>query len=149
MKKSKSFAKKLIGRIELVSFPEWKISDIEAKIDTGAYTSSLHCHHVETYQEDGIKMVRFFLLDPNHPEYEKISQRAQVKSIRNVKSSNGLVERRIAIKTMMEIAGKSYNIELTLADRSRMKYPVLLGRRFLQNRFIVDVSEKFLNNNHK
>ena len=149
MKKSKSFAKKLIGRIEYVSFPEWDMSDIEAKIDTGAYTSSLHCHHVETYSEDGVKMVKFFLLDPDHPEYEKIPQQTQVKNIRNVKSSNGQVEQRIAIKTVMEIAGKSYKIELTLANRSKMKYPVLLGRRFLQNRFLVDVSGKFLNNNSK
>lgn len=145
MKKSeKSFANKVIGRLEHVDFPDWNIYRLDAKIDTGAYTSSLHCHHIEQYKENNIHMVRFYLLDPDHPEYEKTLYSCSVKNVRKVKSSNGIIEERVAIKTKMNLSNRSYSIELTLADRSNMKYPVLIGRKFLQNKFIVDVSKKYL-----
>lgn len=143
-KSEKSFAAKVIGRLEHIDFPEWNITCLDAKIDTGAYTSSLHCHHVEQYTENNVHMVRFYLLDPDHPEYEKTLYSSVVKNVRKVKSSNGIIEERVAVKTKMSISNRSYTIELTLADRTNMKYPVLIGRKFLQNKFIVDVSKKYL-----
>jgi len=145
MKKSKkSFASKIIGRLEHIDFPEWNICKLDAKIDTGAYTSSLHCHHVEQFLENKIRMVKFYLLDPDHPEYEKRLYSCAVNSVRKVKSSNGIIEERVSVKTKMKLYDRTYTIELTLADRSNMKYPVLIGRKFLQNKFIVDVSKKYL-----
>jgi len=135
---------KVIGRLEHVDFPEWNIIGLEAKIDTGAYTSSRRCHHVEQYVEHSIHKVRFYLLDPEHPEYEKILYSCPVKNVRKVKSSNGIVEERVAVKTKMRLSKHLYTIELTLADRSNMKYPVLLGRKFLQRKFLVDTSKIFI-----
>ncbi len=144
VKNKKSSEDKIIGRLEHVDFPEWNISGLEAKIDTGAYTSSLHCHHVEQFDSNGIPMVRFYLLDPDHPEYEQKPYSCRMKSLRKVKSSNGLIEERFSIKTTIRLSAKIYPIELTLADRTNMRYPVLLGRKFIQKRFIVDVSKKFI-----
>lgn len=119
---------------------------MDAKIDTGAYTSSLHCHHITTNESKGVSLVRFFVLDPDHPEYENKPFEIPVYKIKNVKSSNGIIQERVVIKQKIEIAGKSYTINLSLTNRAEMRYPVLLGRRFLNEKFIVDVSKKFLFN---
>jgi hypothetical protein len=58
-----------------------------------------------------------------------------------IKSSNGISETRYQIVLPMIFGKKTYEIELTLNDRAEMKYPVLLGRKFLQGKFIVDVSK--------
>lgn len=134
--------KKIIGRLVNVSFPEWGIELITAKIDTGAYTSSIHCHHVELYKKNGTEMVSFHLLDPTHPEYEGKTYHSKIHGVKMIKSSNGVSEERIIIKTEIRINGDQYPIELSLADRTEMKYPVLIGRKFLQKKYIVDVSIK-------
>lgn len=132
--------KKIIGRVEKVDFPDWNIFDIDAKIDTGAYTSSLHCHEIDLDSEK--QNVSFFVFDPSHPEFEQKRFDSPVHDIRSIRSSNGLAEDRIIIKTTLSIIGEDYPIELSLTDRSEMRYPVLLGRKFIKGRFIVDVSKK-------
>jgi hypothetical protein len=138
--------KKVIGRIEKVDFPEWNIVGIDAKIDTGAYTSSLHCHDIELNKSK--KKVSFYLFDPSHPEFEESKFQTNVNDIRVIRSSNGLAEERIIISTTIKLLDKSCKIELSLADRTEMRYPVLIGRKFLRNKFIVDVSKKYLGNNN-
>ena len=59
----------LIGRIERVNFPLWNMKDIEAKIDTGAYTSSIHCQNIQEIKKSGVSHVQFNLLDSEHPSY--------------------------------------------------------------------------------
>lgn len=132
---------KVIGRVEKADFPEWKLLQLDAKIDTGAYTSSLHCHHIELNEEK--KEVTFLLLDPSHPEYHNRSFQAPVWSVKSIRSSNGLSEERIIIKTKILFHGSLRNIELSLTDRSGMRYPVLLGRKFLKKRYIIDVSRSY------
>ncbi len=140
----KKNTKLIIGRLEKIDFPEFSISNLDAKIDTGAYTSSLHCHHIEPIESNGDNWVQFILLDPNHPEYEENPFSAPVHKIRKVKSSNGQIQERFTIKRKIRFFGKIRTIELTLTDRSEMKFPVLIGRKFLSNRFLVDVSKKYL-----
>lgn len=141
----KKNTKLIIGRLEKIDFPEFSISNLDAKIDTGAYTSSLHCHHIEPIKSNGEDWVQFILLDPKHPEYEEKPFSAPVHEIRKVKSSNGQIQERFTIKRKIRFFGKIRTIELTLTDRSEMKFPVLIGRKFLSNRFLVDVSKKYLN----
>ncbi len=66
-----------------------------------------------------------------------------VHKIKKVKSSNGKTEERIFVKTVIELAGKQYKAELSLTDRKDMKYPMLIGRKYLQGRFLVDVSLQY------
>lgn len=66
-----------------------------------------------------------------------------VHSVKKVKSSNGKTEERIFVKTAVELFGKSYETELSLTDRKEMKFPMLIGRKFLAKRFLVDVSLKY------
>jgi hypothetical protein len=132
-----------IGRLERVDIPEWNLFDLEAKIDTGAYTSSLHCHHIEVFEHEGKPMVRFKLLDPSHDDYNGRTLELPVYKTKKVKSSNGITEERIIVTTKIVLAGKPIRIHLALTDRSEMRYPLLIGRRTLKGRFLVDVSYKY------
>ena len=133
---------KIIGRVEQVDLPEWKFYNLEAKIDTGAYTSSLHCHHLEQFSKDGEAWVRFYLLDPEHEAYNEQKLEMPVHDQREVKSSNGETSLRYFIQTRIFFFDQEYLIEFSLADRSAMKYPLLIGRKFLKKGpFIVDVTQ--------
>lgn len=134
--------KEIIGRLEIVDLPKWDIKEIEAKIDTGAYSSSLHCHNIKEYEKNGAKWVKFNLLDPEHPSYNERLFSLPVSDIREVKSSNGQTELRVFVKTKIIFFNKEHDIELSLTNRSEMKYPILVGRKFLKNKFLVDVSKK-------
>lgn len=138
---------RIIGRAELVDFPEWDLYDISAKIDTGAYTSSLHCHHIERIKKKRNEYVRFNLLDPSHETYNEKLFELPIHKSKTVKSSNGVSEERFIVKTKLVLLGKSLEAELSLTDRSEMKYPVLIGRKLINGHFIVDVSKKFQHNN--
>lgn len=132
--------KKVIGRIDKADFPLLGLFDIDIKIDTGAYTSSIHCHKVKV-EEGGLKC-KFY--DKGHPLYNGKEIVFKNYSITKVKSSNGIVQERYKVKTTMLLFNKKYKINLTLSTRSDMKYPILIGRRFLNNKFIVDVHLKNL-----
>ncbi len=133
-----------IGRKELISFTKLELQKIEAKIDTGAYTSSLHCHDIGLKEQEGEKILSFYLLDPDHPEYSDKEFLFEHYERASVKSSSGQVEERFKITTEVQLGDKKFNAEFTLTNRNDMKYPVLLGRKLLRNRYIVDVSNEFL-----
>ncbi|MGD8427136.1 MAG: RimK/LysX family protein [Balneolaceae bacterium] len=135
---------KIIGRVEGIDFPEWDLQDIDAKVDTGAYTSSLHCHHIKSYRENGKEYVKFNLLDPSHDTYNDKLFKWPVYRKKTIKSSNGSREERFIVKTKVKIFESIFTAELSLTDRSEMRYPILLGRKLLNNRFLVDVSKKYI-----
>ena len=126
--------KKIIGRTDKVDFPQLQLLDIDAKIDTGAYTSSIHCKEIK--EVDQILECRF--LDPTHPEYNDKKFTFKNYDITAVKSSNGKVEIRYAIRTKITVFNKTHPITLTLSSRDDMRFPVLIGRKFLSGKFLVD-----------
>lgn len=130
--------KKLIGRSDKADFPELNLYDIDIKIDTGAYTSAIHCHKIKEKVIDGQPVISFVLLDPSHPQYNKKEYQTKVHKRKLVKSSNGKAEKRYIIKTKITLFGKKYAIELSLSERGEMRYPVLIGRKLLREKFIVD-----------
>jgi hypothetical protein len=130
--------KQTIGSFEKVSFPEFGMDNVVAKVDTGAFTGALHATKIHEEEEQGVRVLYFSPFD--HP---KTVYKTDNFEYGFVKSSNGAVTERYFIETYVEVRKKRYAITLTLADRSEMKWPVLIGRRFLHaNEFIVDVSEK-------
>jgi hypothetical protein len=134
----------IIGRLERIDFPEWDLYDIDAKIDTGAYTSSLHCHHIKAYEKNGEEFVKFNLLDPSHETYNDKLFKLPIHRKKVVKSSNGETEERFVVKTKVKMFDRLLTAELSLTDRSEMRYPVLVGRKLLNGRFLVDASRKYL-----
>ena len=136
--------KSVIGRKDKVDFPELDLIDIDVKIDTGAFSSAIHCHNIEIIDSDTAPKVRFNLLDPSHPDYDEKEFLLPVHSQKPVKSSSGEIENRIFIKTKILIFGKMRPIQLSLTDRSDMKFPVLIGRKLLKGKFVVDVAKRDL-----
>lgn len=130
----------VLGRTDVVDFPKLNLYGIDIKTDTGAYTSSFHCHSIE--EVNNTLNCRF--LDPKHQKYHDKLFVFENYTQKNVKSSNGIVERRYLIKTEIVIFNKTHTIELTLTERGSMKYPVLLGRKFLSRKFVIDTSKKNL-----
>lgn len=141
MKKVKA-VKQIIGRVDRIDLPEFGIKDLECKIDTGADTSSIHCTNIRVVEKADGEYLKFRLLDKKHPLFSKETHIVDQFTEKQVKSSSGHSETRFVIKTKAVIFGKSYPITFTLSDREKMKYPVLIGKRFLKNKFLVDVTLK-------
>ena len=137
--------KQIIGRKEKIDLPEFGLFSIDAKIDTGAYTSSIHCSHIVLTEEEGIEKINFHIpLFNNSESLIKVFQTDQFK-IKNIKSSFGQIEKRYVIRTKIRVAGRLITSDFSLTDRSEMKNPILIGRKILKNKFLVDVSLFFTN----
>lgn len=133
--------KKIIGRREIVSILDLELFDLDAKIDTGADSNSLHCDDIYIDDEN---FVHFKLLDKVHPAYHGKKIKLPLYKLKKVKSSNGSVQLRASVQVTISFFGKKYKTDVSLTDRSDMKYPMLIGRKFLSKRFLVDVSEEYL-----
>lgn len=137
--------KRVIGRTDIADFPALNLKDIDIKIDTGAYTSSIHCKNI--VEKDNILFCEF--LDPDHPNYNNKTFTFEEFETARVKSSNGMVSIRYAIKSNITLFEKTYTITLTLNDRNDMRFPVLIGRKFLSKKFLVDPELTNLSHNLK
>lgn len=133
-----------IGRIEKVNLVDLGFLDLDSKIDSGASTSALHAQNIKKVKIDDKYYVIFRMLDKSHPAYEDNDVKLPLYRIKRVKSSNGFTQKRYSIQTRMKIGKKIYRIEFTLTDRKDMRYPILLGTKFLKNKFLIDVSKKYI-----
>jgi hypothetical protein len=142
MKKSQ-----VLGRTVTVNFVDLEIDSTSAKVDTGAYHNAIHCSNITVEKTDDKKQLSFYVLDPQHPNYKNKKITVDEYSHALVKSSFGEYQRRYVVKLRFKIDGIStiYHSSFTLADRSRMKIPVLIGRKFLKRGFLVDVTKKYEN----
>lgn len=132
--------KKIVGKKELVNILDLELFNLDAKIDTGADSNALHCDNIEI--KDGF--VHFILLDKIHPSYHGKKMSVPLYKIKKVKSSNGQVQERPSIEVTVEFFGKKYKTVISLTNRADMKYPMLIGRKFLSGKFLVDVSQEYL-----
>ncbi|MDM5264459.1 RimK/LysX family protein [Sulfurovum sp. XTW-4] len=130
----------VIGYIERVDLPGLELFALDAKIDTGADSCSMHCDDIEIEGENVI----FTLHDEVHPAYHGKRLTLPIYKIKNVKSSNGRSEERIFVKSMLKLGCKTYEAEISLTNRENMKYPMLIGRRFLSHHYLIDVSHKYI-----
>ena len=133
-------SKKMIGRREMASLPEFKLNSIEVKIDTGAYSCSIHCSSIR--EEDNVLYVVF--LDEKHPQFKSNIFTFSNFTKKKVKSSSGHVQERYFIKTIIQLGDTTFPTEFSLTKRSGMRYPILLGRKLLNKNFIIDTSHKHL-----
>lgn len=130
-----------IGRKDKASFPELGLKNVAIKIDTGAYTSAIHCHNIELRQKNGKELLVFTLLDPSHSQFKQQEFTTEKFSEKRIKNSFGHSEKRYVFLTDIRLFGRKYPIELSLSKRGEMKFPILIGRRFLMGKFIVDPSK--------
>lgn len=133
--------KKIIGMKEIISIIDLELYDLDAKIDTGADSNTLHCDDIFI---DEYNFVHFTLLDAVHPSYNGKKMKMPLHKIKKIKSSNGQVEKRPFIKIGVLFFGKKYKTVVSLTNRADMKFPMLIGKNFLAHKFLVDVSQEYL-----
>ena len=130
----------ILGRYDRVDLPALKLVNIHAKVDTGAFTSSLHCHRAQVVEG----RLEFILLDEEHPEFTGMKFVFDTFEERNIKNSFGEVERRFVITTTLRIFNEDIPTEFSLSNRGSLKFPILIGRKILRDRFLIDVKKKNL-----
>lgn len=135
----------VLGRCDRVDLPKLGLLNVRAKVDTGAYNCALHCKEVNVVNGD----LEVIVLDEEHPEFtgsKFVFKKFKQKQIRN---SFGESELRYVIKTQIKIFDRLIRAEFSLTNRGNLKFPVLLGRKILRDRFIIDVTKKDLYYNSK
>jgi len=137
----------IIGRHEIVDLPELGMYNIHAKVDTGAETSVLHCEDFKVFEKKGHRYITCHI-KPHLEEEEILTLTFPVHRERVVKSSFGQTETRHIFITKIRMFNRLFDIKLSLRDRSSMSYPMLLGRNFINQKFLVDVSQKYLAKNN-
>ena len=130
----------ILGRSDRVDLPGLGLKNIHAKIDTGAYTCSLHCSRAEVVNGS----LEFVLLDDEHPEFTGMVFTANEFTERIIKNSSGIGEKRFIIKTTIKIFDEEILAEFSLSGRDALRFPILIGRKILRERLLIDVTKKNL-----
>lgn len=126
----------VIGRVERIRFTTVGNGEVPAKVDTGAYRSSVWASEIK--EQDGI--LSFYLFAPGSPYFvDKVIQTSEYRKV-SVENSFGHSQERYSVFLSVEVSGLRIKSNFTLANRSKKTYPVLIGRKMLKGRFIVDVS---------
>ncbi len=99
-----------------------KIS-LEAKIDSGAKLATLDARNIRKINND---LVEFDYFD--RKTNKTLTLKSKFKSFAFVRNSSGTITKRFTVETELFIKGESRMIEVTLFDRKKMNYPMILGR---------------------
>lgn len=140
----KKEATQLIGIKDRLDIPIAGITNIPCKIDTGAYNCSIHCVQIRKKKDSDGPYLQFVLLDDEFDEYNGNVLTSREFRQKKVKSSNGKTQNRYQVILPIVLFGKTFDATFNLSKRHNMRFPILLGRKFLANNFIVDVSKKNL-----
>ena len=131
----------LIGWTEFVDLPEWGVKKLRAKVDTGARTSALH---VENIKELPMGLVRFDVVLHRMKSDRRIQVKTGVSRRGRVRSSTGHQHERLFVKTVLQLGPVRKEIEVSLVDREKMIYRMLLGREALSGPFMIDVDRRMV-----
>jgi hypothetical protein len=131
----------IIGRKDRADLPDFSLTDVAVKTDSGAYSCSIDCMSIQLVQHEGEEMLEVIFLDENHPKHtgEKIYFTEFRK--KKVKSSTGHQQERFVIKCRITLFGIDFVSDFSLTRRVEMKNPILLGRKLLNKRFLIDTSK--------
>ncbi len=134
----------IIGACEWVALPALGIVKLRARVDTGAKSCSLHATDIETFVRDDQDWVRFDV-HLGYPEPSRTRHcECQLLGIKTVRSTSGESEQRLSIRTHIVIGHSSWPVDITLSNRERMRYRMLLGRAAMKNHCLVYPARTFL-----
>lgn len=123
--------------------PDLGLAGITAKIDTGARTSALHAEDLKPHLRDGERWIEFRV--PLDDRRTWVACAARITDQRPVKNTSGIPETRTMIETTLVIGHHRWTIEVSLADRTEMALPLILGRTAIRRRrVLVDPGRSFL-----
>ncbi len=138
-----------IGWREVVKIPQLTRRKIKAKVDTGARTSALHATEVKFTKNGRTEFVHFKI----HPDQDSakpvVTCKAKVHSKRRVRSSSGHVSLRPVILLELNIGEHVFETEFTLVNRDLMGFRMLIGRKALKGRFLVNSGRSYLHKKTK
>lgn len=124
----------IIGWQETVDLPDLGLTNMVAKIDTGARTSALHAEDITRFDKDGADWVRFHTRFDD--EARDIWVECPIHDLREIKNTSGQPEERIVIRTKFRIARRAWTIDVSLAERGEMQFRMIVGRSALRNHAI-------------
>lgn len=130
---------KIIGITHYIELPEYSKDYFPAKIDTGADDSAIWASNISVDENNG--ELSFVLFAPQSAYYTGQVIKTLNYRMAAVKNSFGVSEYRYKVVLRLKVFDKIYKVSFSLADRSRNRFPILIGKKFLKNRFIVDVSQ--------
>jgi hypothetical protein len=136
---------KTLGRCEFVNIPSLGLNKISAKIDTGAYRGAIHTSFVSEIEENGKKKLQFKILDEDHLENKDNLYTVEDYYVKKFRGTQVPTHDRYVVPLEVEIAGKTIKADLSLSDRKDLRHPVLIGRRAIKKKFLVDVTKKYKN----
>jgi hypothetical protein len=137
-------SKTVIGWREWVQLPDLGVVETKAKVDTGADNSSLHAFNLERFQRGGIDYVRFELHPKQRSRKPTIQCEAPLAMEKKVKNPGGRSELRPVIKTRIVVAGVELDALVNLTSRDEMGFRMLLGRRTVRSKFLVDPGRSYI-----
>ncbi len=131
-----------IGWCELVDLPTFGLSNVPAKMDSGAATSAIHASRIKPLARDGELWVEFWFRTKAGDKAKRYE--AKVIDQRMVRSSNGERQERYVIEAQLCLGKLCWNGELTLANRRAMTFPILVGRQALKKGFLVNSARRWM-----
>ncbi len=137
-----------IGRKDRIDLPELLFENLLVKIDSGAYSCSIHCSSIELDLTDE-PCINVIFLDPEHPKYNGVEHRFYNFKQKNVKSSTGEAQLRYFIQLKIKLFDNVFITDFSLTTRNNMRHPILLGRKILNRKFIIDTAKVNLSYNLK
>ena len=140
----KAVSKITVGWREWAGLPDLDVPEIKVKVDTGALTSALHAVHVRPFTVGDRHRVAFEIHPFQRSSHPTIRCTADLIGERQVTSSTGHQEYRPVIRTSILLGGVRWPIDLTLTNRDSMGFRMLLGRRAMRRRLLVNPSASFL-----
>jgi len=133
-----------IGWREWMTLSDFQNARVKAKIDTGARSSAIHAFDIKKFEREGTDFIAFSLHPHQRDDKKTVRCEAELLEYRTVRSSGGHESRRPVVITHVELLGKRWPIELTLANRDVMGFRMLLGREGMRGRFVVDPAASYL-----
>lgn len=133
-----------MGWREWLALPKLDIPAIKAKLDTGARSSCIHAENIRTERRDGIEYVTFDVAPLREHSKFVLRCASPVHDERYVRSSSGARDLRLFVRTRIEVGELSWVAQVSLADRRKMRFPMLLGRSAMAQRIVVDPSHSYL-----
>ena len=132
------------GWKEVVALPELGLRRLTAKLDSGARSAALHATDILVYETDSGRRVAFTVHPHRSLRGRGIRCTAPLVEQREVTNSGGEVQERYVVRTEILLGNESWSVEITLTDRTRMRYPMLLGRTTLGDRYLIDPGQTYL-----
>jgi hypothetical protein len=133
-----------IGWREWVGLPELGVEALQAKVDTGADSSSLHAFNQERFARDGVEWIRFEIHPRRGSGGMAVSCEAPIAMVRKVRNPGGRSELRPVISTPVVLNGVLIRSLINLTERDEMSFRMLIGRRTLRGKFLVNPGRSYL-----